>query len=192
MSGARFEDLGGRDAYVLLGITQAASDEEIKAAHLRLIRKLHPDRSGDPGSQSAYLNIARDVLLDHEERARYDQFLRGATGTGEPPGPEPEPTMAETPLWDSEEVADSVGISPIPLSAALPPQPLYPQQWWTYTPYRQQWSTYPPPLHGRRLYYPRRKTVSPIGIMIVAVFLGVPFLFLFFLLLVALATAAEH
>lgn len=59
------------DLYVVLGIDAAATDEEITKAHRALIRELHPDRGGDP-LRAVAVNVARDVLLAPEMRARYD------------------------------------------------------------------------------------------------------------------------
>lgn len=47
----------------LLGVSAAASREEILAAHKRLVAMVHPDRGGTDG-QVHEANAARDVLLD--------------------------------------------------------------------------------------------------------------------------------
>ena len=47
----------------LLGVTAAASREEIVAAHKRLVAMVHPDRGGTDG-QVHEANAARDLLLD--------------------------------------------------------------------------------------------------------------------------------
>jgi hypothetical protein len=49
-------------ALALLGLAGAASPEEIRAAHRRMMRTAHPDRGGD-AAQAARLNQARDYLL---------------------------------------------------------------------------------------------------------------------------------
>jgi hypothetical protein len=47
----------------LLGVSAAASREEIVTAHKRLIAMVHPDRGGSNG-QVHEANAARDLLLD--------------------------------------------------------------------------------------------------------------------------------
>ena len=47
----------------LLGVTAAASRDEILAAHKRLVAMVHPDRGGTDG-QVHEANAARDLLLD--------------------------------------------------------------------------------------------------------------------------------
>ena len=47
----------------LLGVSAAASREEIVTAHKRLVALVHPDRGGT-GDQVHEANAARDLLLD--------------------------------------------------------------------------------------------------------------------------------
>ena len=47
----------------LLGVSAAASREEILTAHRRLVTMVHPDRGGS-GGQVHEANAARDLLLD--------------------------------------------------------------------------------------------------------------------------------
>ena len=47
----------------LLGVSAAASREEILAAHKRLVTMVHPDRGGS-NDQVHEANAARDLLLD--------------------------------------------------------------------------------------------------------------------------------
>jgi len=47
----------------LLGVSAAASREEILAAHRKLVALVHPDRGGSNG-QVHEANAARDLLLD--------------------------------------------------------------------------------------------------------------------------------
>ncbi len=57
-----------REARDVLGVGQAASREEITAAHRRLIQRLHPDRGGSAGL-AARINEARETLLGRRSAA---------------------------------------------------------------------------------------------------------------------------
>jgi len=54
--------MSAEEARSILGVSVSASPEEIKAAHLRLMRAVHPDKGGTSGL-AAQLNAARDRLL---------------------------------------------------------------------------------------------------------------------------------
>jgi DnaJ homolog subfamily C member 19 len=51
------------EARALLGIGEGASGEDIRAAHRRLIAKVHPDAGGSQGLATR-VNAARDALLN--------------------------------------------------------------------------------------------------------------------------------
>ncbi len=53
-----------RDARALLGVPATASAEDIRAAHRRLIAKIHPDAGGTQ-ALAEKINEARSILLQH-------------------------------------------------------------------------------------------------------------------------------
>lgn len=55
------------EACKILNLPENANDEEIVAAHRRLIQKFHPDRGGSPHLASK-INQARNILLDARPR----------------------------------------------------------------------------------------------------------------------------
>jgi DnaJ-class molecular chaperone len=69
-----------RDYYEVLGIARTASADEIKRAHRKLARTLHPDVNKDPGASAKFAEVqeAYDVLSDVDKRKKYDQFGHAA------------------------------------------------------------------------------------------------------------------
>lgn len=54
--------MGRSEALAVLGLEDGASEEDIVAAHRKLIQKLHPDRGGND-YLAAQINQAKDILL---------------------------------------------------------------------------------------------------------------------------------
>ena len=80
-----------RDHYDVLGISQDATDEEIKTAYRKTALKWHPDRNfgnvEEATRQFADAQIAYEVLSEANDRAWYDRhrasILRGENVTGD-------------------------------------------------------------------------------------------------------------
>jgi len=68
-----------RDLYEVLGVSQDATEDDIKKAYRRKARELHPDTGGDP-EEFKELTAAYEVLKNPEARANYDRY-------GDPRGP---------------------------------------------------------------------------------------------------------
>jgi curved DNA-binding protein CbpA len=58
-----------REARDLLGVSASAGEEEIRAAHRRLIGRVHPDAGGS-AALAGRVNAARDLLVTELNRKR--------------------------------------------------------------------------------------------------------------------------
>jgi curved DNA-binding protein CbpA len=132
--------VGIYDHYELLGVTPAATTEEINAAYRTLAKRLHPDVVGEASTALfAMVADARAVLTDPERRARYDRARQRVatlmrTEPTRPPEPEPDvvdedtPPRPPPPSWDA-------GSRP----SSYPPP--------TYQAYFGRSRSYPPPTY---------------------------------------------
>lgn len=85
----------GRDFYAELGVSPAASAEDVRRAYRRLARECHPDVNPDPVALERFRAVADayGVLTDPATRADYDA-ARTVPGTGvtdSTPAPRPHP-----------------------------------------------------------------------------------------------------
>ncbi|UCH78203.1 MAG: molecular chaperone DnaJ [Candidatus Coatesbacteria bacterium] len=78
-----------KDFYAILGLSETASDEEIKKAYRQLAMKYHPDRNKEAGAAEKFkdVNEAYQTLSDSKKRQEYDMLRKygafaGAGGPG--------------------------------------------------------------------------------------------------------------
>lgn len=78
------------DYYSTLGLSENATQDEIKSAYRNLAKKWHPDLNKDnPEAEGKFkqINEANDILSDPQKRAQYDQQRKfGNMGGGSPFG----------------------------------------------------------------------------------------------------------
>ena len=88
--------------YEELGIRSDADEEEIRKAHRRLVKLMHPDQHRDQAmkqlaeTQMRRLNSIVATLLDPEERLEYDEQLRGVDASHAAPH---QSTWRSIPWW---------------------------------------------------------------------------------------------
>ena len=80
-----------RDLYDVLGVRPTATEEGIKRAYRRLVKRYHPDVNKGRGAKEVFLEVkeAYEVLSNPLFRREYDERIARETGV---PGPAPRPT----------------------------------------------------------------------------------------------------
>ena len=65
-----------KSLYDTLGVSESASESEIKKAYRKLARQYHPDVNKAPEAEEKFkeINAAYEVLSDKEKKAQYDRF----------------------------------------------------------------------------------------------------------------------
>jgi hypothetical protein len=68
------------DLYKILGVSHAASEDDVRRAYRDIARTCHPDVCNTPESQEKFsmASKAYSVLRDADARKRYDSMLRGS------------------------------------------------------------------------------------------------------------------
>ena len=95
-----------KSLYESLDVPKTASQDEIKKAYRKLVRRYHPDKNpGDAAAEARFKEVqtAYDVLSDPEKRKAYDRF-GSANGR-----PGPGPTNVDFGDFDLGDLSDLLG-----------------------------------------------------------------------------------
>ncbi len=70
-----------KDYYLILGVSEQATNEEIRKAYIKLAREYHPDKQYGNGDwkeineEFSEIVEAYEILIDSSKRAEYDEYL---------------------------------------------------------------------------------------------------------------------
>ncbi len=137
-----------KDYYAVLGISQNATQEEIRSTYRQLVLRYHPDVSQEPDAEEHFkeINEAYTMLSDPEKRKVYDIFITMITGgmgeftsneaptppvytsqrtqqTSPPPSPHPYGPPPSQNVQASPSGASNYGYPPPPQPAPPSPPP---------------------------------------------------------------------
>jgi molecular chaperone DnaJ len=101
--------------YNALGLSQAASADEIKKAHRKLVRQFHPDlNKSDKDTETKFKEVqeAYDVLSDETKKRDYDRKL---TSKGSPSASD----IFSEPRWNNGEIPTNGQDIPLPIHMTL-------------------------------------------------------------------------
>lgn len=114
-----------KDYYALLGVSQNATQEQIRLAFRQMARTYHPDINDAPDAEERFreINEAYEILADPEKRKSYDFFTVSLDNTesNSTPPTQSESTVTETP-------PETPAASP-PATKRPGPQRIYPPTW---------------------------------------------------------------
>lgn len=66
--------------YVILGVSQTATETEIRKAFRNLAKKYHPDINPQAGEKFREINMAYEILSDETKRRQYDESFHSSYG----------------------------------------------------------------------------------------------------------------
>ena len=99
-----------KDYYKVLGVSDKATDKEIKAAYRKLSKQYHPDASSGDEERFKEISAAFDVVGDPQKRKEYDEVRRlGPIASGFGGGAGGNPFSGFTQTFRVDDLGDLLG-----------------------------------------------------------------------------------